>query len=88
MLIEAFSLVACGVYYYVWVNLLPKIKGYQLRQTVIELDEGSVAHELVRVKEADVAAWDAEHDVTGRLIHRRVHVGNEQGEKGTEVQKS
>ncbi len=63
---------------------------------MIELDGGAMAHELVRVKEEDVVAWDAEHDVTGRLVHRRIHAGGEQEEAQagaqkearTEVQKS
>jgi hypothetical protein len=67
------SLVACGVYYFVWVKWLPRIKKYELRQTVLELDDGAVTHKLVKVPNDDLAKWDAEHDVTGRITHREGH---------------
>ncbi|KAK6816092.1 hypothetical protein RU639_009276 [Aspergillus parasiticus] len=66
-------LVACGVYYYIWIKLLPKYKGYEFRQTVLEFDDGSVAHNLVKVPVAELASWDAEHDAAGRLRHRTTY---------------
>ncbi|KAJ5953026.1 Amino acid/polyamine transporter I [Penicillium vulpinum] len=39
----------CGVYYYVWIKLLPRIQGFKWEQTVLILDNGAVAHQLVRV---------------------------------------
>ncbi|KAE8346699.1 hypothetical protein BDV24DRAFT_147360 [Aspergillus arachidicola] len=66
-------LVACGVYYYIWINLLPKYKGYEFRQTVLEFDDGSVAHNLVKVPVAELTSWDAEHDAAGRLRHRTTY---------------
>ncbi|KAJ1714526.1 high affinity methionine permease [Aspergillus flavus] len=66
-------LVACGVYYYVWIKLLPKYKGYEFRQTVLEFDDGSVAHNLVKVPVAELARWDVEHDAVGRLRHRTTY---------------
>jgi hypothetical protein len=59
------SLVSCGIYYFVWVKWLPKLKHYELRQIVLELEDGAVAHKLVKVPDVDIARWDAEHDVTG-----------------------
>ncbi|KAE8135446.1 amino acid permease-domain-containing protein [Aspergillus pseudotamarii] len=66
-------LVACGVYYYIWIKLLPKYKGYEFRQTVLEFNDGSVAHNLVKVPVAELARWDAEHDAVGRLRRRTTY---------------
>ncbi|KNG81099.1 high affinity methionine permease [Aspergillus nomiae NRRL 13137] len=66
-------LAACGVYYYIWITLLPKYKGYEFRQTVLEFDDGSVTHNLVKVPVAELASWDAEHDAVGRLRHRTTY---------------
>lgn len=66
-------LVLCGVYYYVWVNLLPKWKGYELRQTVLKFDNGLVSHKLVKVPNSELAQWDEEHDAVGNLRRRVGH---------------
>ncbi|KAE8159971.1 amino acid permease-domain-containing protein [Aspergillus tamarii] len=66
-------LVVCGVYYYIWIKLLPKYKGYEFRQTVLEFDDGSVAHNLVKVPVAELVRWDAEHDAVGRLRRRTTY---------------
>ncbi|CAI7625077.1 unnamed protein product [Penicillium bialowiezense] len=63
-------LVACGIYYYFWIGLIPRLKGYEHRKALVELDDGTVTHQLVRVPKSDVTQWDEEHDATGRL-HRR-----------------
>lgn len=64
-------LLLCGVYYCVWIKALPRIKGYELRQTVIEYENKSVVHHLVKVPKAEVARWDEEHDAEGK-VRRRV----------------
>jgi hypothetical protein len=69
--------VACGIYYLFWIHLLPKWGNYQIRQSVIENSAGEVAHSLIKVPNADIALWDAEHDVTGRVYRRRGHDGEE-----------
>jgi hypothetical protein len=69
--------VACGIYYFFWIHLLPKWGDYQIRQTVIENASGEVAHSLVKVQNVDVARWDNEHDVTGRVYRRRGHDGED-----------
>ncbi|WWD22193.1 hypothetical protein CI109_106684 [Kwoniella shandongensis] len=56
----------CGIYYYFWIFALPKWGNYQIRQTVIELPGGAVSHKIVKVKNEDVAEWDASHDPSGR----------------------
>ncbi|OAA63770.1 high-affinity methionine permease [Niveomyces insectorum RCEF 264] len=57
----------CGIYYWVWAVLLPKWKGYKLRQEVLELGNGAQAHRITRVSQSELAEWDAVHDATGRL---------------------
>ncbi|KAH8699188.1 amino acid permease-domain-containing protein [Talaromyces proteolyticus] len=66
-------LVLSGIYYYVWVILLPKWKGYELRQTVLEFENGSISHKLVKVPNEELARWDEEHDAIGHLRHRNGH---------------
>jgi amino acid transporter len=75
-------LAACGIYYYVWIHLLPKLRHYQIRQGVVELDGGAITHTLVRVPNSEVADWDANHDVVGRsLTHRQARKTKEEEEK-------
>lgn len=67
------SVALCGVYYFVWIKVLPKRGGYQFRQTIIQLDGGATAHQLVKVPNDQLAEWDAEHDATGRVRRRIPH---------------
>lgn len=66
-------LLLCGVYYYVWIKVLPRVKGYELRQTVIEYENKSVVHHLVKVPKAEIVRWDEEHDAEGKLRRRAAH---------------
>jgi amino acid transporter len=69
-------IIACFVYYYFWMKLLPKWKGYEMRSEILDIDEsGANSHRLVKVPKADVAEWDATHDDSGNLRQRR-HVGD------------
>lgn len=36
-----------------------------------EFEDGTVTHQLVKVGEAEIERWDAEHDAAGR-VQRRV----------------
>jgi hypothetical protein len=65
-------LVLCGIYYYFWIKFLPKYKGYELRQTVVEYENNSIGHKLVKVPKDEVARWDREHDAVGNLRQRSV----------------
>lgn len=70
-------LLLCGVYYLVWIILLPKWKDYSIRQTIIDLGDGGITHSLVKVPNAEVAKWDAEHDAVGRVVHRTGYATSE-----------
>ncbi|WRT70492.1 uncharacterized protein IL334_007490 [Kwoniella shivajii] len=61
-------LAICGIYYYLWIYVFPKVGGYQIRQTVLTLDRGAVGHQLVKVKNQDIQEWDSTHDPSGRLL--------------------
>ena len=51
----------------------PYFGGYTIRQETIYLDdEGANTHRLVKVPDSEVAAWDATHDPTGRVIGENV----------------
>ncbi|KAJ5460822.1 amino acid transporter [Penicillium daleae] len=63
----------CGIYYYFWISLIPKWKGYEYRQTIVKYDDGAVTHKIVRVPEADLVSWDEQHDAAGRLRHEVAH---------------
>jgi hypothetical protein len=49
----------------VW--LLPKWRKYELRQTIINGENGVTAHRLIKVPLEEIETWDAEHDASGRL---------------------
>lgn len=66
-----YRIALCGVWYYIWISVLPKWRVYEHRQTVEEFDDGTVTHKIVKVPTVDIPGWDSEHDDTGRL-HRRV----------------
>lgn len=61
-------LVTCGLYYYVYVKLIPRIKGYELRQEVVTYANGDETNKLVKVPVAELERWDASHDVSGRPL--------------------
>ncbi|GAB7324404.1 hypothetical protein MBLNU13_g08342t1 [Cladosporium sp. NU13] len=59
----------CGVYYVFWINIIPKWKGYAIRQKrVVYEEDGAVTHQLVRVPKAELERWDAEHDANGNKL--------------------
>lgn len=65
---KQYSLIACGAYYWLWAYLIPKWRGYKLRQEVIHLENGAQSNQLRKVPKEKVAEWDATHDVAGREI--------------------
>lgn len=53
-----------------WIDVIPKWKGYQYRQTIAKFDDGSVSHKLVKVANVDLPRWDEDHDAAGNLRRR------------------
>ncbi|KAI0460169.1 high-affinity methionine permease [Xylaria acuta] len=73
------TIVLCAIYYVIWMYLLPKLGGYQLRPEVLSVgNQGANTHRLVKVPLEDVDKWDSEHDEAGRL-RRRNEYGTEIG---------
>ncbi|GIK04343.1 hypothetical protein Aspvir_008424 [Aspergillus viridinutans] len=56
----------CGVYYYIYIKVLPRLGGYTFRQIILQMEDGATAHKLVKVPNEQLKTWDAEHDATGR----------------------
>ncbi|KAL8403543.1 hypothetical protein RB594_008710 [Gaeumannomyces avenae] len=83
-------LVVCYLYYYLWLTLLPKWRGYRIRPEILDVDEGSGAntHRLIKVPLAELDEWDATHDDAG-FLRRRTRVpgdsigGNELSENSS-----
>ncbi|WOO78733.1 High-affinity methionine permease [Vanrija pseudolonga] len=79
----ASSLVGLGfiviafLYYVLWIKVLPKLGNYSIRKVVLDLDDGSVAHKLARVPNAELQAWDAKHDPAGHSLASSEELGTE-----------
>ncbi|KAI1190677.1 high-affinity methionine permease [Nemania serpens] len=66
----------CAIYYVIWMYVVPRLGGYQLRPEVLHVDDhGAVTHQLVKVPLNELDEWDREHDEAGRL--RRRHTPDE-----------
>lgn len=63
---------ACAIYYILWAYIIPRFKGYTLRQELISLEGGAQSNRLKKVPNNEVAEWDATHDATGRPIEGTV----------------
>ena len=61
-------MIGCGVYYYSWIWVVPKLRGYRIRQEAIRLDDGAQSHRLVKVPVPELVEWDTTHDAVGRLL--------------------
>lgn len=69
-------MIICGLYYVVWMYVLPQWLGYRIRAEVVSPeDERTVTHRLVKVPTAKVAEWDAEHTESGEL-RREANAGD------------
>ncbi|KAJ5677409.1 high affinity methionine permease [Penicillium maclennaniae] len=66
-------LTLCDVYYYPWIDFIPKYKGFEYRQTIVKFDDGTVTHQFVQVPKSDLSERVAQHDASGRLIREEVY---------------
>ena len=55
----------CAIYYYLWTWAIPHLRGYRLRQEIVDLGNGAQSHRLVKVKIQDLPEWDSTHDAAG-----------------------
>ena len=65
---QDYSLVGCGVYYTLWIYVIPHLRGYRIRQQVLVFEDGANSHKLIKVPVEELAAWDAHHDHVGRTL--------------------
>lgn len=65
---DLYRIIGCGVYYYLWIWAIPKLRGYRIRQETVKFEDGAQSHRLVKVPVAEVTEWDATHDAVGRLL--------------------
>ncbi|EME46989.1 hypothetical protein DOTSEDRAFT_94957, partial [Dothistroma septosporum NZE10] len=61
-------LLVCGAYYVGYIVVLPKVKGYKLRQELIELGDGAQTHVLRKIPREEVKEWDRVHDANGHRL--------------------
>ncbi|KAG5652761.1 hypothetical protein H0H81_003699 [Sphagnurus paluster] len=64
-------LVVSGLSYVVWIQILPKLRGYEIRQVTETLDDGAQTNRLIKVPVFEIEQWDATHDHRGQLIRRK-----------------
>jgi len=62
-------ILACGACYTLWIWVLPKARGYQIRaETLVLHGDGSVTHCLRKVPNNQIEEWDRTHDSAGNLL--------------------
>lgn len=76
------SLIACAIYYYLWISVIPKLRGYRIRQEILRLEDGAQSHKLVKVPIDKLSEWDATHDAVGRLLNDSA-IGSNRGSAGS-----
>ncbi|KAG6844225.1 hypothetical protein H0H87_008673 [Tephrocybe sp. NHM501043] len=64
-------LVISGIAYVLWMQILPKLGGYAIRQLVEKLDDGAATNKLVKVPNAKLEEWDATHDEQGEAMTQK-----------------
>ncbi|RDW73477.1 hypothetical protein BP6252_07384 [Coleophoma cylindrospora] len=74
-------LIVCGIYYYFWAKWIPKWKGYELRQELLDLGGGAETHKISKVPVDELIAWDATHDAAGKLKGSAISDSNRSLEK-------
>ncbi|KAG6864983.1 hypothetical protein C0991_005852 [Blastosporella zonata] len=65
------SLVISWLAYALWIQILPKLGNYTIRQLVEKLDDGAITNRLVKVPNSELEEWDATHDEHGEEIARK-----------------
>lgn len=84
MIVGIGIMATCGIYYYLWMKVLPGWGNYGIRSQVISVDDnGANTHRLLRVRNSKVSEWDAAHDDLGRDLppQRLISSNNSSSEK-------
>ena len=77
-----YRILACVIYYVVWVWILPHFGRYRIVHEKVVLDGGEVTHKLVKVPLEALETWDQEHDAQGRELGR-----NDESDPASPVEK-
>lgn len=73
-------LAGCGVYYVIWVWVLPRIYGYGIRtETLVLEQDGAVTHRLLKIPNSKIGEWDRTHDDAGNVIADGLAEGDSTG---------
>jgi hypothetical protein len=56
------------VYYWFWIWVIPRLRGYRIRQEVLRFEDGAQSHKLIKVPVSELKEWDAAHDAVGRSL--------------------
>jgi len=70
--------------YAIWMLILPRLGGYEIRQLLEKLSDGAQATRLVKVPNDELAEWGATHDEHGNVVDRgqkTTHVESEGAER-------
>jgi len=62
-------LALCGIYYYIWIILLPKWGGYEILEEIVDLPDGARIKRLTR-KYHHTTTNDIHEDETSPLLPR------------------
>ncbi|KAK3652094.1 hypothetical protein LTR56_005225 [Elasticomyces elasticus] len=62
-------LILCGMWYALWIKVLPIWGKYRMRYELVQLGNGAETHRLVKVPLGQLESWDTRHDVTGAELH-------------------
>ena len=76
------SVVLCGIYYVLWIYVLPRFGRYRIRQEAVILDNGAVSHKLTKVPLSELRQWDETHDAVGHEIVQTSASHGIAGQKG------
>ncbi|KAK2460980.1 hypothetical protein APHAL10511_007450 [Amanita phalloides] len=61
-------LAVCGIVYFMWIVVLPKFGGYEIRQLAQTLSDGAQTTKLVKIPKDKIAEWDAAHNEHVELV--------------------
>ncbi|KAM0421525.1 hypothetical protein ACHAPT_010699 [Fusarium lateritium] len=62
------ALVLCGAYHWLWIEGIPRDRGYKLRQEAVRFGDSVRSQTLVKAPLAETQAWDATHDHAGHRL--------------------
>ena len=71
-----YSIVICVAYYLLWIYAIPYWRGYRIRQTTLQLQDGANTHTLIKVPRDQIEEWDRTHDPSGKPIDDDVNQGS------------